>query len=283
MDNTTAATSSAIEHAAELTGLSQFWIAILARLIAIVVIVLIAYALYRLIMYPLRKVLDKEDTRRGGSIFRNIVRITMSVWAIATILDICFDVDIAGILGALGIVGVAVSLGAQQTIANLIGGIIISLSETLAPGDWVVIGNTKEAEIIDTNWRLTILRDEDNVEYAVPNSKMVSEIVAKKNPFYTIVVPFSLKTTTPDVEGLLVDCEQAILDCQVEKGMDSEKRRPKAHVAGASVGAIQAEVKIYVARDFDTRAAERAILPALVNLLQERDALVEVAVAGQEA
>lgn len=282
MEETSSATS-VLSQAAQDAMSSDFWWDILIKVISCVAIIVMAYVLYRLIMLPVKKFLvNDEKSRRGGTIFKNIVRVGVSVWAIACILDIAFNIDMAGILGALGIVGVAVSLGAQQTIANLIGGIIISLSETLATGDWVVIGGAKEAQIIDVGWRLTKLVDEDGIEYLVPNSKMVSEIVARKLPFYTIVVPFTLKTTVPDVEGLLVECEQVLLDRQKECGIDYEEKRPKANVSGANLGAIQAEVKLYVNRAIDTRSAERALLPALVNLLQERDAFAEFGTAQVE-
>ena len=278
MEETSSATSALAQTA--LNALSaEFWEVALVKIIACAIVVAIAYALYRLVMLPVRKFLvNDEKNRRGGTIFRNIVRIGVSIWAVACILDILFNIDMAGILGALGIVGVAVSLGAQQTIANLIGGIIISLSDTLATGDWVVVGaGSKEAQIVDVGWRITKLIDEDGVEYLVPNSRMVSETVSRKLQFYTIVVPFSLKPSTPDVEGLLADCEQALLDVQKQHEIDFEEKRPKAHVAGASLGAIQAEVKLYVNRCIDTRAAERAVLPTRINLLQERGALADFA------
>ena len=279
----TSSTTSVLSQTAQDAMSSDFWWDILIKVISCVAIIVMAYVLYRLIMLPVKKFLvNDEKSRRGGTIFKNIVRVGVSVWAIACILDIAFNIDMAGILGALGIVGVAVSLGAQQTIANLIGGIIISLSETLATGDWVVIGGVKEAQIVDVGWRLTKLVDEDGIEYLVPNSKMVSETVARKLPFYTIVVPFTLKTTVPDVEGLLVECEQVLLDRQTECGIDYEEKRPKANVSGANLGAIQAEVKLFVNRDIDTRSAERALLPALVNLLQERDAFAEFGTAQVE-
>ena len=276
MEETSILSPAFVEAAANPMN-SEYWELFLIKLIECTVIIVMAFVLYRLIMLPVKKFLvNDENTRRGGTIFKNIVRVGVAVWAAACILDIAFNIDMAGILGALGIVGVAVSLGAQQTIANLIGGIIISLSETLATGDWVVISGAKEAQIVDVGWRITKLVDEDGVDYLVPNSKMVSEIIVRKLPFYTIIIPFSLKPTVPDVQGLLADCELVLLEAQKEQGIDFEEKRPKAHVAGASLGSIQAEVKLYVDRSIDTRSAERAILPALINLLQERNALADI-------
>ena len=258
------------------------WSPVLAKGLTCLLIILIAYGLYRLAMIPIKRMLaTNKNSKLGGTIFQNILRVTMLCWAIFSIIDVVFDVDMAGIIGAMGIVGIAVSLGAQQTIANVIGGIIVSLSNMVGPGDWIALPGHKEARFIDTNWRRTTLEDEDGVLHAVPNSVMVSNIVEKGNPYFFFVVPFSLKPTLPDVEAFLKECEQTVLDCQVECGMDFEAKRPKAHVNGATLGAIQAEIKVYANREYDTRMVKRAVLPALVNLLQQRDALAKLEVQPQ--
>ena len=250
-----------------------FWV----KIIACAIILLVALVIYLLVRWPVRKLLSADDKRRvGGTIFINILRVLVWGTAICFVIDVLFGIDLAGILGALGVVGIAVSLGAQQTIANVIGGIIVSLSPSIGPGDWIAIKGHKEARFVDTNWRTTTLEDEDGIQYEVPNAVMVSDLVEKRNPFFTIVVPFSLKVTTPDVEKLLVECEQVLLDRQIEKSLDYEAMRPRAHVCGASLGAIQAEVKIFVDRKLDTRSVERAVLPPLIELLQEREALADI-------
>lgn len=250
------------------------------KIILSCVVVLVALFISRSLQWPINHILTTAQKRNvGGSIFQNIVRILVWGWAICAILDICFDLDMAGILGALGIVGVAVSLGAQQTIANVIGGIIVSLSGMIGPDDWITIDGHKEARVVDTSWRRTTLEDEDGVLFAVPNSVMVSTVVEKGNPYAMIVVPFSLKPTVSNVEGLLAECEEVLLERQIATKTDWEQMRPKAHVAGASLGVIQAEVKLYATRELDTRAIERAVLPALIDFLQQRDVLAQLELA----
>lgn len=263
---------------------SGMWDTVITKGLTVLLVLALAVVLSRALQWPVRKMLSASGERKiGGTIFQNIVRVLVWGWAACSIVDICFDVDMAGILGALGIVGIAVSLGAQQTIANIIGGIIVSLSNMVGPDDWITINGHKEARVIDTNWRRTTLEDEDGVQFAVPNSVMVSEVVEKGNPYAMIVVPFSLKVTTPHVEELLAECEQVVLDSQVEQGLDWQAKRPKAHVAGASLGAIQAEIKLYATRDYDTRYIERAVLPAFVNLLQQREALADLSITDLSA
>ena len=50
-------------------------------------------------------------------------------------LSTCYGVDVSAAITALGIGGIAISLGFQDTIANLIGGLQVSLLRIIKPGD----------------------------------------------------------------------------------------------------------------------------------------------------
>lgn len=253
---------------------APLWVNILVQVIVVAIILLLALVVSRVSQWPIRRMLSKRGREHAdGTVFFNIIRVLVWGTAACWIIDLVFDVDMVGFLGAAGIVGIAVSLGAQQTIANIIGGIIVSLSELVGPGDWISVGGKKEGRIIKTDWRRTLLEDEDSVQYVVPNSVMVSSIVTKCTPFLVFIVPFAIKPDTPDVEGLLVDCEQAILDRLILAELDYEQMRPKAHIAGSNMFVINAEVKVYSSRARDTRFIERAVLPGLIELLQERGVL----------
>ena len=250
---------------------------IIANVLFIVIICVCALIISRALQWPLRKHLSSEAGRKvGGTIFINIIRVGVWGWAISIILNVVFGIDIASMLGALGIVGIAVSLGAQQTIANVIGGVIVSLSKMVGPGDWITVDGHKEARVIDTDWRRTVLENEDGVQYAVPNSLLVSNLVEKGNAYAMIVAPFAFKQNVDDVEKFLAEVEDVLLARQIETGHDFEQMRPKAHVQGIGLGVIQAEVKIYTDRVADSRVIKRAVLPALVDLLQERKLMPEV-------
>ena len=266
----------------EQTNLFRFggWQAVL---IGGIVILIAGTILSRLILRPVRRVLGVSETYGvGGSIVINLVRVAVWALTIATLLDQCFGINAAGIVSALGVVGIAVSLGAQQTIANVIGGLIITFSRAFGPGDWITLSGHNESRVVDTDWRSTKLEDENGIMYVVPNSEMISSVVAIGNLFYVIDIPFALALDTPDIETLLVDCVQALLDRQIEMNMAHNEMRPKAAVVSTDVDAIQAKVKLYVNRNYDTRSVLRAVSPALMKLLQERGALAHVGMASRE-
>ena len=255
------------------------WGTIALKIVMAVAVAVIAIVVWHALNKLLKGPDNPDDDRNSGlTITRNIIRVIIWAWAICAVADIVFDVDLAGIIGALGVVGIAISLGAQQTIANLIGGIIVSLSSTMNKGDWIAIQGHKEGRLIDTSWRCTTIEDEDGIQCAVPNSVMVSAAVEKGLAFRPIVIPFALKPATPDLAALLRECEQTVLDAQIASGTDCEGKRPKAHLEGSDLGAIRAEIKVFASRELDSRAVKREILPALFGLLQEKDALAEVPV-----
>ena len=245
-----------------------------SKIIITIAVVGIALIAMKILQIPIKRMRESSNGRRGaGTVVKSTILIAIWGWVICEVLDIWFDIDVAGIVGALGVVGIAISLGAQQTIANLIGGVIISLSNMVGPNDWVCLANHKEARVIDTNWRRTTLEDEEGVQFAVPNSTMVSSIVRVEQPFRIINVPFALHVTTTNLKELLADCEQAVLDGLIAEGLDYEGKRPKAHLIGSSMGHMKVEMLVYTNRTLDSRNTERLVLPALFDLLQERNAM----------
>lgn len=125
------------------------------------------------------------------SIYVNLGRI--AVWAIGiTILAAtCFGFDVTGFLAALGIGGIAVSLGFKDTISNLISGVQVSSCKLMMPGDHVEVGNYSGI-VIDTTWRHTTIQDMYGETIIVPNAIINSTALVKKEPYSTVRVHIQL-------------------------------------------------------------------------------------------
>lgn len=125
------------------------------------------------------------------SIYVNLGRI--AVWAIGlTILcSTCFGFDVTGFVAALGIGGIAISLGFKDTISNLISGVQVSSLKIMVPGDHVMIGN-HTGIVIDTTWRHTTIQDMSGETVIVPNAIINSTAVVKKAPYSTVRVHVQL-------------------------------------------------------------------------------------------
>lgn len=96
-----------------------------------------------------------------------------------------------GIIAALGVTGIAISLGFKDTISNLISGIEITACKILEPGDHVMISNLTGI-VEDTTWRHTKIKDMAGETIIVPNSVINSSSIVKLKPFKYVRVHIQL-------------------------------------------------------------------------------------------
>ena len=99
------------------------------------------------------------------------IKIIFVFIAAATILEI-WGIKIGPILAGLGLLGVAVALGAQDLFKNLISGILIIAERRFNPGDWVRVEDVVEGTVESIGLRSTLVRRFDKAPVHVPNSKL---------------------------------------------------------------------------------------------------------------
>ena len=91
-------------------------------------------ALHALLDHP-------ENPLPASSLIINIGRGVVWVIGGSIILQSCFGINPNALVTALGVGGVALSLGLQDTLSNLIGGIQMTLMGVVRPGDNIEIGS----------------------------------------------------------------------------------------------------------------------------------------------
>ena len=79
--------------------------------------------------------------------------------------------EIAPLIGALGVAGLAVSLAAQDTFSNFIAGVVLLADRPFRLGDWVRVGD-KLGRVEGITLRTTRIRTPDNELIAIPNAKI---------------------------------------------------------------------------------------------------------------
>ena len=89
----------------------------------------------------LKRYLNQESNPLpSSSIIINIARGVIWATGISVILDACFGVNANALVAALGVGGIAVSLGFQDTLSNLIGGLQVTFMGIVKPGDNIEVG-----------------------------------------------------------------------------------------------------------------------------------------------
>ena len=93
-----------------------------------------------------------------------------------------FGFDFAVLLGAAGIVTVAVGFASQTSASNLISGLFLILERAVQPGDVVTV-NGRTGEVISVDLLSTKLRTFDNLLVRIPNETMVKSEIVSLNRF----------------------------------------------------------------------------------------------------
>ena len=131
------------------------------------------WALYRL-AEPLRGLAGRVEAKIGAEVVDWTVRglkIAFVALGAITVLEI-WGIQVAPILAGLGLIGVAVALGAQDLFRNLIAGLLIIGERRLAHGEWIKIEGGVEGTVEAIGFRSTRVRQFDKAPIYVPNAKL---------------------------------------------------------------------------------------------------------------
>ena len=181
----------------------------LASLITAVVVLAVTALVARLVTRFLRHVLGSEaNGLPSSSIFVNIARAAVWFLGICVLLSTCFGVDVSAAITALGVGGIALSLGFQDTISNLIGGLQVSLLRIVKPGDNVEVGVSKGV-VEDVTWRHTSIRNAKGERVVIPNSVINKTALKHLPPTNQVSLPVVVAGDGADLDARAHAIEQA--------------------------------------------------------------------------
>lgn len=150
--------------------------------ISVVVFTAIAVALWEIVNALLERYAatafgpaSGRRSARGRTIITLVQRVLLVVLAAVIGLVILSEagINIAPLLAGAGVVGLAVGLGAQTMIKNLIEGVAIILEDSFAVGDVVEIAD-KSGVIEAISMRMVRLRDYSGYVHTIPFSQIVT-------------------------------------------------------------------------------------------------------------
>ena len=141
------------------------------------------------------------------SLLDTTYKVLVIVLGVATIAQEA-GFPIGSIVAGAGLVGLTISLAAQESASNLFSGIVILLDKPFSVGDWITVGSV-EGEVIDINFRSTRIRSPDKTVSIVTNSKICSSTVQnaalRSMRPYKFTLGVTYNTTRPQLEQLMKD------------------------------------------------------------------------------
>lgn len=143
------------------------------------------------------------------------IRIAFIFIGVVTILEI-WGIKIGPILAGLGLLGVAVALGAQDFFKNLISGVLVIAEKRFNPGDWIRVDGEVEGIVESIGFRSTLVRRFDKAPVYVPNSKLSDNAMINfsamtfRRIYWVIGVEY--RTTIEQLRTIRDGIEKFILD-----------------------------------------------------------------------
>lgn len=184
-------------------GISGFTV---AKLLTVILMVLIGLALVKVLMRLIDKLFQKlrvSVTLLG--ILRAVIKVLLYFLLVVTVLHF-LGIPVTSLIAAMSVVGVALSLGLQNFLGNVVGGVQMLVSQPFEVGDFVEAGGCSGV-VQEIGLFYTKILTPDNKLVQEPNSAVVAANIinytAEKTRRVDLTVTASYDCPVEKVERVL--------------------------------------------------------------------------------
>ena len=144
----------------------------------------------------------------------NFLKILVFILGFCAVLEL-WGIRVGPIIAGLGLLGVAVALGAQDLFKNLISGVLVLIEKRFKKGDVIIIEETIEGTVEKIGFRSTAIRKFDKSLCFIPNNqfaeKAVTNITKISNRRINWIIGLEYKSTTKQLKTICNDIENKII------------------------------------------------------------------------
>lgn len=200
--------------------------------------------LIRLVSLALRRLYQEpSDPHRAMLVQRGVYYVLLLLFAISAMRELGFDLSV--LLGAAGILTVAIGFASQTSMANLISGMFLIGERPFAVGDLIQIGTTV-GEVLSIDLLSVKLRQFDNTYVRIPNESIIKSEVSTLTRFpirrIDLKIGVALKEDLTKVQSVLFEVADRNPLCL-------EEPRPLFIFRGFGVSSIDIQFSVWVKRE----------------------------------
>lgn len=237
-------------------------------IIKIVIVLVIFYILLKGGGRIIERIIQKNQDQPNRQQANTLATVLKSVWkyllyfVLALIILSILDINITPILASAGVLGLAVSFGAQNLIKDIITGFFIIFDRYYSVGDYIKVG-AGSGYVEEIGLRTTRLRDWGGEVYCVPNGQITAVAnYSRGNQNTYMDVPVSYEFS---IDSILEVVEEAC------RAMSSEFAQLTAGPAVLGLDKLEQNrimVKIYFSSSLEDKfGLERNIRKRIKNAL----------------
>jgi len=188
---------------------------------------------------------------------RRAAKILLLVFSGIAILG-TFGIDVTTGIAALGIGGIALALGAQKTVENLVGSVTVIADKPLQVGDFVKVGDVV-GTVEDVGIRSTRIRTGERTVVTIPNgdlsARQIENFAARDRFLFNPSIAIDPRTPSAKLKEAISIVQQVL----TEQHNMAEGHR--ARLGSISERAFHIDVFSYIdVREFDTQVIIRETL-----------------------
>ncbi len=141
---------------------------------------------------------------------RNLTRFV--VFAVFTLILFAeMGMDITPLLAGAGVLGLALSLGGQALVKDIITGIFILIEDTINVGDLIQVDSGKRGNVEALSLRAVKLRDSEGFLHTIPFSAIsIITNMTKHYAYYVLDLALTYDTNVDKVTSLLVQVDETL-------------------------------------------------------------------------
>ena len=125
--------------------------------------------------------MERSDARMPKtSLLNNILSLIVYSMGVIVVLQY-WGISIAPILTALGVGGMGVALGMQETLANIFSGLHLIISKQLRLNDYIMLSSGEQGLVTDITWRYTTVQSVMGNLIVIPNKNIAGSIITNYN------------------------------------------------------------------------------------------------------
>ncbi len=237
--------------ASQFVPLSDTLAHILAQLVRSMIAITIFWAIFRIID-PLSSLFDHaiglfgsesmHETIKG--FFVKVTKAIVVALGIAAVFQE-WGFNVAAVLGSLGLIGMAVALGAQDFIKNMFAGLTIFLDRVFEKGNWIKTPDV-EGTVEEIGFRATKVRQFDKALVTLPNSKLANEALINYSRMTNRRIHWMIGIEYRSTKEQILNIVQAISSYIHECGdFETDPAQTKTFIFLDSFGSSSIDIKLY--------------------------------------
>lgn len=177
-------------------------------------------------------IIARNDNISQTSLLTNVVSWSIYIMGLIIVLAEC-GISITPFITAMGVGGMAMALGMQESLANAVAGFTMIFSPQIRSNDFVRLSTGQEGRIVDIAWRYTTIANLEGNTIIVPNQKIASAILTNysmpaQDTKVKVQCGVAYDSDLEQVERVVLEVAQQVQD-EVTEEILKEKNIIEAH------------------------------------------------------